>query len=126
MQNAPEMRASAAARRGRALRVAQGQRGDGRRDDRGQRRVRAEDEDPAGPEDGVEQQRDDRGVQAGDGRQAGGLGVAHPDRDQDRGQDEARDDVGRQPRPLVGASDPDAGDEPQDSVRHRASRIIQA
>ena len=43
-----------------------------------------------GPNTRVQEQRDDRRVQAGDRGQAGGLGVAHPDRDEDRRQDEAR------------------------------------
>ena len=79
-----------------------------------------------GPKTRVEQQRDDRRVQAGDRRQAGRLGVAHPDRDEDRGKDEPGDEVGGQPRPFVGSRDAESGDQAQDAVGHRTSRIIQA
>ena len=41
--------------------------GDRRRDDRGERRVGSEHEDRARPEDGVDEERQDRRVQAGDG-----------------------------------------------------------
>ena len=47
-----------------------------------------------GPNSGIDEQRDDRRVQARDGRQAGRLGIAHADRDEDRREDEPGDDVG--------------------------------
>ena len=58
-----------------------------------ERGVRAEHEDPRRAEDRVADQAQDRGVEAGDGRQPGELGVRHPLRHEQRGQDEPGDDV---------------------------------
>ena len=87
-------------------------------DERRERRVRAEDEDPRRPEDGVGEERNDGRVQAGDGREPRQLRVRHPLRDEQRREHEARDDVAAQPLPAVGAGDPDPGDE-----RPRAARV---
>ena len=73
--------------------VSGGQRHDRGSDERDERRVRTEDQDPRRPEGRVRQQRHDRGVQTDDRRQARRLRVAHPGRHEDRGQDEPGDDV---------------------------------
>ena len=73
--------------------VARRQRHDRRRDDRQQRRVRPENQDPRRTEERVGDQRQDRRVQPDDRGQAGRLGVAHPGGDQDRGQDDPGEHV---------------------------------
>ena len=84
-------------------RVAAGeqQRGDRRRDHRTERRVGAEHQDPGRAEDGVAEQAQDRGVEAGDRRKPGQLGVRHPLRHQQRREHQPGDDVLGQPFPLV-------------------------
>ena len=62
-----------------------------------------------GPNDRVGEERDDRGVEAVDRRQAGGLGIRHPDRDEHRGQDQPRREVPQQPLRTVVAQGVEAG-----------------
>ena len=83
--------------------VAGRERHDRRGDDRQQRRVGPEDQDPRGTEQRVGQERQDGRIQADDRGQPGCLGVAHPGRDEDRGQDEPREDVMSQRGALIGA-----------------------
>ena len=83
--------------------VARRQRHDRRGDDRQQRRVRPEDQDPRRTEERVGDQRQDRRVQPDDRGQAGRLGVAHPGGDQDRGQDDPGEHVATQRRAPIGA-----------------------
>jgi hypothetical protein len=83
--------------------------GDRRRDHRAKGRVWAQHQHPGRPEDRVAEQAQDRGVEPGHGRQPGQLRVGHPLGHQQRRQDEAGDDVPGQPRPLVGAGQPQAG-----------------
>ena len=106
--------------RDRLRRIAVGadQREDRRRDHRPERRVRAEDEDARRPEHGVAEQAHDRGVEAGDRRQAGQLRVGHALGHQQRGQHEAGHDVLGQPGAVVGAERRDA----RDVLLHAASR----
>ena len=87
------------------LGVAGRERHDRDRDDRRERRVGAEHQDPRRPEDRVDEQGHDRRVQAGDRREAGGLRVPHAHRDEEGGQHEAGDQVIPQPRPLVRTQD---------------------
>ena len=61
-----------------------------------------------GPEERVADEAGDRRVEPGDRRQAGQLGVGHALRDQDRGQHDAGDEVGAQPR-VAGTPRTDAG-----------------
>ena len=77
----------------RADRVACGERDDGRREQREERRVGAEHEDARRTDQEVADQGPDRGVQAGDRRQPGRLRVPHPDRHEDGGQGEPRREV---------------------------------
>ncbi len=85
--------------------------GDGRRDHRPERRVRAEHEDARRPEDRVAEQAEDRGVETGDRRQPGQLGVRHPLRHEQGREHQAGDDVLGQPAALVGAEQAETGDE---------------
>ena len=82
-----------AGQRHQAIGVAGGQRHDRGGDDGRQRRVRSQHQDAARPEDGVRDQRDDGGVEAVDGGQAGGFGVAHADRDEDGREHQPRHEV---------------------------------
>ena len=76
-------------------RVSDDQQGRDRSEDQGRDRgVGPEHEDPRRPEEGVADQAGDRRVEAGDGRQAGELRVGHPLGHQDRGEDDAGDQVG--------------------------------
>ena len=69
------------------------QRHDRRRDERGGRGVRADDEPPRRTEHRVGEQRDERRVQAGLGRQARDLRVADAERDDQRRDRDAPDGV---------------------------------
>ncbi len=92
-------------------RVAAGhERHDGGEDERRDRRVGPQDQHTRGTEDGVGYEAGDGRVQAGDGRQAGQLGVGHALGHEDRGQDHTRHEVRAQPSPLVGTHDAHAGD----------------
>ena len=80
--------------------------GDREREDRGEdqrpeRRVGPEDEDARGTEDRVADEARDGRVEAVHGRQAGKLGVGHALGHEDRGQHDARNEVGSQPALLV-------------------------
>lgn len=77
-------------------------------DQRGERRIGAEHQDPAWPEDRVADERGDRRVQAGDDRQARRLSVAHADRHEHRGQRDARVQIPCEPRAPVRAQRRDA------------------
>ena len=103
--------------RDRALAVAEGERKDRRRDDRGEGRVRSEHEDARRAEDRVGDERHDRGVEAGLGRQPGDLGVAHARGDEQRRHDDAGPDVGPQPRPAVLLGRTQAGQPAADPLR---------
>ena len=64
-----------------------------------ERGVRAEHQHPGRPEDRVADQAEDRGVEAGDRRQPGQLGVGHALRHEQRRQHQPGDDVlASQPR----------------------------
>ena len=95
----------------RSLGVAVGgdQRKDRGRDHRAERGVRPQDQEPRGAEDRVPEQAQDRGVQAGDRRQAGQLGVRHALGNEQRGEHHSRDEVLAQPLEPVGRDDPDPG-----------------
>ena len=86
-----------------------GERQDRRRDHRPERRVGAEDQDRRRPDEGVGDQADDGRVEARDRRQPGQLRVRHPLRHEQGHEHDARDQVARQPRPLVRPERPDAG-----------------
>ena len=79
-----------------------------------------EHQDPRRPEHGVADQAQDRGVQAGDRRQPGELGVRHPLRHEQRGQHHAGDHVAAQPRRLVARQRPDPGERARGHRRGRA------
>ncbi len=81
----------------RSVRITGREREDHRGDQRRERRVRSEDEDPRRSRDRVRDQREDRRVEARDRRQASSLRVPHADRDQDRGEDDPGRDVVREP-----------------------------
>ena len=81
--------------------VSAGQRQDRRGDHRSQRGIRAQHEDPGRAEHRVAEQAHDRGVQAGDGRQACQFRVGHALRDQQRGEHYPGNDVLGQPRTPV-------------------------
>jgi hypothetical protein len=83
------------------VRIAAGQGKDDAEDDRGQRRIRTQDEDAARPEQRIGQQRDYRRVQAVDPGHARRHRIGDAHRDQHRGQDEARHDVVPQPGRVV-------------------------
>ena len=93
-------------------------------DERRERRVRAEDEDPRRPEHGVGEERDEGCVQARDGREPRQLRVGHPLGHEQRREHEARDDVTPQPLPPVGARDPDPGDERPDPPAAGDPRLV--
>jgi hypothetical protein len=92
MEQAGQDEEGAGHQRGRAregdrlLRIARRQRDDGDRDDRCEGRVRPEHQDPRRPDDRIDEERDDRRIQAGDRREPGGLRVPHPHGDEERGQ----------------------------------------
>ena len=95
----------------------------GGRDERGERRVGAEDENPRRPEHGVGEERDQGRVQAGDGWEPRQLRVGHPLGHEQRREHDAGDEVTPQPLPPVGARNPDPGDERPRSTRGRRSRL---
>ena len=104
-----------AGERDRGLRVVGGRERDDRREDqRRDRRVRPEHEHARRAEDRVAHEAPDRGVEPGDRRQPGELGVGHPLGDEDRREHETRDEVGSQPRPAVLARGAHAGHPPLD------------
>ena len=76
--------------------VGAGQRDDGGGDERADGAVGADDEDAAGPEQEVDEERDQRRVQTGDGRQAGELRVAHALGDEQGGEHDAGEQVAAQ------------------------------
>ena len=90
----PTSSASSAGERDPLRRVARRREGDDRRgDERRDRRVGPEDEDPRRPQQEVHDQRDERRVQAGDRRQPRELRVRHALRHEQRREHDARDDV---------------------------------
>ena len=89
--------------RGRGIIAGDEERRDGGEDEGPERRVGAEHQHARRAEDRVADQAGDGGVQAGDRREAGQLGVGHALRHEDGGQHYAGDDVEAQPGPLVGA-----------------------
>ena len=72
------------------------QRDDRRGDERRDRRVGSQDEDPRRAQQEVHDERHERRVEPGDRRHARELGVRHALRDEQRGEDDARDDVAAQ------------------------------
>ena len=94
----------------------------GRREQWQQRGVGTEHEDAGRAHQEVADEGPDRRVQAGDRRQPGRLRVAHPDRDQDRGQGEARRDVRPDIKARVRPADPlDRREDPKDLDAGRPS-----
>ena len=81
----------------RRLLVASRQWEDRRRDHRPEGRIGTEDEDRRRPDQGVRDEADYRRVQPGDRRQPGQLRVGHALRDEQGHQDDAGDQVARQP-----------------------------
>ena len=77
------------------------QRDDRRGDERSDRRVGSQDEDPRRAQQEVHDKRHERRVEPSDRRHARELGVRHALRDEQCGEDDARDDVAAQ----VGAAD---------------------
>jgi hypothetical protein len=78
--------------------VAAGGQGEDRgRDQRGQGGVRTKDEDPARAGDGVDDQRNDGGVEPVDRREPGGLRIPHAGRYQQRGEHDPGHDIAGQP-----------------------------
>ena len=71
-----------------------------REDQRRHRRIGTEHEHPRGPEDRVADEAADRRVQPVHRGHAGQLGVGHALRHEDRGEHDARDEVGPQPGAL--------------------------
>ena len=94
--------------RGRRVAVGQDERQDRRGDHRSQRGVWPEHEDARGPEDGVADKTQDRGVEAGDRRKPSQLRVGHSLGHQQGGEDDTCHDVLGEPRPLVGPGGGDA------------------
>ena len=86
------------------------QREDGRGDHRPERGVRSEHEDPGRPDERVTDQAQDRCVETCDGRKARELGVSHPLRHQQRGEDEPCHQIPWQPPRLVVAQHRHCGD----------------
>ena len=78
------------------------QRCDGGEDQRRHRGVRSEHQHPRRAHERVADEARDRGVQPGDGWQAGQLGIGHALRDEDRGQHDAGDHILAEPCLLVG------------------------
>ena len=84
-----------------SIAIAGRQRNDRRGDDGGQRRIRAQHQDAAGPEDSVGDQRHDRSIQTVDRGQPGSFGVTHPDRNENGSEHQPGHDIFRQPGALV-------------------------
>ena len=78
-------------------------------DQRRDRGVRPEHQDPGGPEERVADQAGDRRVEARDGRQSGELRVGHSLRHEDRRQDDPGDQVGASRRAGVLPEELDPG-----------------
>ena len=93
---APTTRASSPASATRWSGVGAGQRDDRGGDERADRRVGADDQDAAGAEQEVDDQRDQRRVQAGDRRQPGELRVAHALGDEQGGEHDPGEQVAAQ------------------------------
>jgi hypothetical protein len=85
----------------RAVLAAGGQRQDGRGDQRPERGVRTQDQDPARAEDRVGEQAGDGGVEAGDGWQPGQFGVRHALGHEQSAQHDSGHDVLERPASLV-------------------------
>ena len=85
-------------------------------DQRRHRRVGSEHQDPRRPEHRVADEAGDRGVEPGDRREPGQLGVGHALGHQDGRQHEAGDQIGAQPPLLVRARGTDARDPALDAV----------
>ena len=91
-------------RRGEALRGGQRHRREhGGRDQWGERRVRTDHHDARRPEQGVHEERDDRGVEAVHGGQPTGDGIRHACRGEETGEYQPGQEILRQPRALVSA-----------------------
>jgi len=90
---------------------AHGEGHDGRGHDRRERRVRTEDEDAGGADEGIGEEWHERRVEAGHRGQAGKLRVGHALRHEQGGENEAGDDVVSQPRAPVPARERYPGDE---------------
>ena len=95
MHTVPETIAIMPARATARMRIAAGQRQDDGEDDGGQRRIRPEHQDAAGPEQRVGEQRHDRRVEPVDAGHARRHRVGDADGHQHRRQHEARHDVVR-------------------------------
>ncbi|MCY1518166.1 hypothetical protein D9M68_528750 [compost metagenome] len=91
-----------------ARRIAAGNLQDHGEDRRGQGRIRPQHQDPARPEQGVDQQRDHGGVEPVDAGHAEGLGIGDADRHQHGGQYQPRGQVARQPVRPIGLQHQDA------------------
>ena len=98
-------------------RIPGGQRQHDGGDDPRQRGVRSEDEDAAGTKEGIGDQRDQRGIEPGDGRKPGRLRIGHPDGHQDGRQDEPGDDVLAEPLAPVVLQDLQSREPAQDAFR---------
>ena len=92
-----------------AHRIAGRERQHDRENHRGERGVRPQHQDAAGTEQRVGEQRDDRGVQAVDSRDARSHRVRDADRHQHRGQHQAGHQIVRQPGGFVPAEDLQSG-----------------
>ena len=115
--------------RDRLLLVAGGERQDGGRDHRAERRVGTQDQDRRRPDEGVRDEADHGRVQPGDGRQPGQLRVGHPLGHEQRDEHDAGDQVARQERSVVGADDSDAGHpalDPGPRACHHHPRVLAA
>ena len=83
------------------MRVSAGQRKDDAEDDGGQRRIRSQDQNAAGAEQRIGQQRHDGRVEAVDARHARCHRIGDADGHQHRRQHQSGDDVMAQPRCLI-------------------------
>ena len=113
MQTAPGDDRHRARDRDRSRGIARGQGQDDAKDDRRKRGIRPEDQDAARTEKRIDEQRDDRRVEAVDRGHAGCDRISDADRHQHRRQDDAGDDVIAQPGELILAQDFKAGTQPR-------------
>ncbi|CFL93666.1 Uncharacterised protein [Bordetella pertussis] len=93
-----------------------------REDGRGQRRIRTQDEDAAGAEQRVGEQRDDGGVQAIDARHARRFGIGDAHRHQHGREHQAGGQIARQPGGLVGLQYGQSGQPAQPASVGRVGR----